>query len=197
MLIGLTGQIGSGKTTAAKIFKKLGAVVIDADLIGREVVDESSPLLKNLVKAFGSEILDKNGRLKRKKLASIAFATKENHIRLNELVHPYLLRELRLRTRKALKENELVVIDAALLLDWGLDKEMDRVLVIHTSLEKRLARLAARGISRADALARQKAQLPFREFQRRADRVILNNGTTQDLERKIRKFIFGNLTQTD
>ncbi|MBN1212894.1 MAG: dephospho-CoA kinase [candidate division Zixibacteria bacterium] len=197
MLIGLTGQIGSGKTTAATIFKKLGAFVIDADLIGREVVEKTYPLLRSLVRTFGPEILDKNGRLKRKKLASIAFATKENRDKLNSLVHPYLLSTLRLRMRRALREKELVVVDAALLLDWGLDKEMDRVLVIHTSLEKRLARLAARGITRRDALARQKAQFPFSEFRRRADRVILNNGSKTDLEKKIRKFLSRNLTQTN
>jgi dephospho-CoA kinase len=197
MLVGLTGQIGAGKTTAANILKKLGAVVIDADRIGREVVEKSAPLLRNLVQAFGRDILDKKGRLNRKKLASLAFRTRETHARLNELVHPYLLRELRQRMRQALKENELVVIDAALLLDWDLDKEMDLVLVIHTSLAKRLARLAARGITRKDALARQKAQLPFSEFQKRADRVILNNGTRADLARKVRKFLIENLAQTD
>ena len=197
MLIGLTGQIGSGKTTAANIFKKLGAVVIDADLIGREVVENSYPLLTSLVKTFGLDILDKQGRLRRKKLASLAFSNKENHEILNKLVHPYLLSQLRQQMRKALEKNKLVVIDAALLLDWGLDKEMDRVLVVHASLERRLSRLAARGITRRDALARQKAQLPFKEFQRRADRVILNNGSKADLERKIRKFISKILAQTD
>jgi dephospho-CoA kinase len=193
MLIGLTGQIGSGKTTAADIFKKLGAVVIDADQIGREVIEESYPLFKSLVRAFGPKILDKSGHINRKKLALIAFATKENHAKLNELVHSYLLRKLRLRTRRALRESKLVVIDAALLLDWGMDKEVDLVLVIHASLEKRLTRLVARGITLIDVRARQKAQLPFTEYKRRADRVILNNGSKADLERKIRKFIDNNL----
>jgi dephospho-CoA kinase len=79
------------------------------------------------------------------------------------------------------------VIDAALLLDWGMDRELNFILVIHSGLETRLKRLARRGITRADALARQRAQRPFSEYRRRADRVMLNSGTPADLKRKLLK----------
>ncbi|MDD3730880.1 MAG: dephospho-CoA kinase [candidate division Zixibacteria bacterium] len=197
MLMGLTGQLGSGKTTAANFFKRMGVMVINADHIGREVVEGSRPLLKKLVRAFGHDILDKKGRLKRKRLAMVAFASRENHARLNALVHPYLLKKLRKQLAQAEKKQKIVVVDAALLMDWRLDREMDYVLVIHASLQKRLERLIRRGITRRDALARLKRQLPYRIFQKRADRVIFNNGSIAELEKKLNKLLAGILPQTD
>jgi dephospho-CoA kinase len=187
MIIGLTGQIGAGKTSAAQFLKSLGAAVVDADRIGRQVVEQSGPLRSKLARAFGTGILDGRGHLRRKKLASLAFQDQISRDRLNALVHPYLLKELRRQVKTASKTHEVVVIDAALLLHWGMDREVDFVLVIHAGQEIRLERLKKRGISRHDGLARQRAQLPFREFQRRADRVILNNRNLPDLKRKIRR----------
>jgi len=197
MVIGLTGQIGAGKTSAARILARLGAAVIDADRIGREVVEQSATLRRQLAKAFGAEIFDRRGQLKRKKLAGMAFADPASNKRLNSLVHPYLLRELRHQTKLASRSHEVVVIDAALLLYWRMDREVDFVLVIHASREARLQRLMARGISRRDALARERAQLPFREFQKRADRLILNNGTRQDLQKKITRLYSRMISRTD
>ena len=185
MLIGLTGQIGAGKTTAAEILTSLGALVIDADEIGRQVVDESSVLRKKLARRFGADILDGSGRLKRKKLARIAFADQAARAALNQLIHPYLLKELRRQVRIGRKTHDLIVIDAALLLEWRMDKDVDFVLVIHAGQTLRFTRLANRGLTRADALARQRMQLPFGEFKERADRVILNNGNEAILRRKI------------
>ncbi len=187
MYIGITGQIGSGKTTAAKILASFGAAVIDADRIGREVVDRSAPLRKRLANQFGSEILTLSGKLSRKRLARLAFADKAAKRSLDRLVHPFLLKELQHQMKKLARQHEVIVIDAALLLDWELDHQMDVVLVIHTSEETRLKRLVARGISKEDALARQKAQLPFSEYRRRADYVLLNNSTIDKLEIKLQR----------
>lgn len=189
MLIGLTGQIGAGKTTAAVMLASMGAYVIDADLIGHEVVDSSPQLRRKLGHQFGPDIFDWRGRLKRRLLARRAFANEESRRLLNNLVHPYLLKELHRQVRVAARSYNLVIIDAALLLDWHMDREVDFVLVIHASRNTRFARLARRGISRADAMARQKAQLPFREYQRRADRLILNNVTPANLKTKLMKFL--------
>lgn len=185
MVIGVTGQIGSGKSTAAAVLASLGGVVIDADRIGREVVDRSVDLRQKLAEEFGQDILTERGNLRRKRLAAKAFANREARQKLNCLVHPYLLEELRGRVNRWEARGRVVVIDAALLLDWKLDYEIDYTLVIHAGLDLRLQRLAERGISRADALARQQAQLPFSEYRRRADRVILNRGTIDDLRRKL------------
>ncbi len=185
MFIGITGQIGAGKTTAARILASFGAVVIDADAIGKEVVERSEALQRKLVRAFGKQILSRSGKINRKKLAMVAFADAHAKERLNRLVHPPLLRELKKRMRELAKSHEVVVIDAALLLDWNLDASMDIVLVIHASRRERLRRLMARGIERSDAEARQRAQLPFREYQKRADVVILNNSTEDKLRAKL------------
>jgi len=182
MLIGLTGQIGAGKSTAAGILAGMGAHIVDADLIGKEVVDRSPQLRAKLGRRFGLEIFDKRGHLKRRRLAQLAFASEETKRALNDLVHPYLLKELRKQARVAVKKHDLVVIDAALLLYWQMDREVDFVLVIHASIQTRFARMAKRGITEADALARQQAQLPYSEFQKRANRMILNNGTREQLK---------------
>ncbi|UCC44336.1 MAG: dephospho-CoA kinase [Candidatus Zixiibacteriota bacterium] len=186
MLIGITGQIGAGKTTAARILADLGAKIVDADRIGHEVVRRNPRLLKRLAARFGSSIVDEQGRLKRKKLAELAFASSESKAALDRLVHPFLLKELRVQVKSAGKRHHVVIIDAALLLDWNFDREVDYVLVVHASRETRLARLAGRSVSRRDASARERTQLPYREYQRRADRVILNNRTPADLRRKLR-----------
>lgn len=188
MVIGITGQIGSGKSTAAAILASLGAVVVDADRIGREVVDQSPGLRRRLADVFGDDILTPKGNLRRRQLAAKAFANTGAKHKLNSLVHPYLLDELRDRVNEWEARGRIVVIDAALLLDWKLDYEVDYTLVVHASLDTRLKRLADRGISRADALARQQAQLSFSEYRRRADRLILNRGNIEDLRRKLQEW---------
>ncbi len=122
-------------------------------------------------------------------MANLAFACEESKRSLNQLVHPFLLAELRRQIRVATKKYDLIVVDAALLLDWDMDREMDYVLVVHASQQVRLQRLAKRGISKDDALARQRAQLPYHEFRRRADRIILNNGSKDSLRKKLARLI--------
>ncbi len=188
MLIGITGQIGAGKTTAADILKAMGAVVIDADKIGRKVVETNPELIQKLARAFGPQILTPAGNLRRKKTAEIAFSSNKNRKLLNSLVHPFLLNELRKQIKRNLAKKKVIVIDAALLLDWKLNNVVDVTLVIGCSQVKRLARLLKRGLSKSDALARMKSQLPFRDYQRRADRVILNSSTEAAFKRKVRKW---------
>jgi dephospho-CoA kinase len=196
MVIGLTGQIGAGKSTAARILARLGATVIDADRIGHAVVTQSAALRQQLAGAFGKDIFDRVGKLRRRQLAARAFVSKKSRDRLNNLIHPYLLRELRRQVRLAQKKGP-VVIDAALLLHWRMDREVDLVLVIHAGWALRLKRAIKRGFSEADVRARQRAQLPFREFQRRADRVILNNRSETDLRRKLTHFWNRRVAESD
>lgn len=185
MLLGLTGQIGSGKSSAAMILKSFGAIIIDADRIGHQVVENSKELQKKMQNEFGKDIISKTGKINRKKIAQRAFHDKTSKKKLNSLVHPYLLKELQRQINMYHINDNVIVIDAALLLDWNYDKKVDYVLVIHASLEKRIERLKERGILRSDAIARNKAQLPYREYQRRADRIILNNNTIENLKRKL------------
>lgn len=188
MLIGVTGQIGAGKTTAARMLAGFGGAVVDADGIGREVVESNPKLLRKLAAVFGSDILTPSGRLRRSKLAQRAFADRAGRATLNKLVHPHLLKELRRRLTRLLRSYDVVFVDAALLLDWDLDREVDLVLVIHAGQQVRFSRLGERGISYADALVRQRAQLPFSEYRRRADRIILNNDDKNVLKRKLKEW---------
>ncbi len=197
MFIGVTGQIGAGKTTAAQTLSSFGAAVIDADQIGHQVVDESAYLRRQLARQFGDRILSKTGRVNRRRLARLAFADRQAKKRLDDIVHPYLLRKLRRRMRELSRKSPVVVIDAALLLDWNLDREMDVVLVVHASWRTRFDRVLRKGLSEADALARRRAQLPFREYRRRADRVVLNNGTREHLREKLEVWYQKILGQTD
>lgn len=192
MIIGITGLIGSGKSTAAEFLKSKGAKIIDADKIGREVVNNSKPLLNKLVKTFGKEILNHNKKLNRKKLAELAFAGKTSTNNLNKLVHPYLLKEISSQLKRHKNSNQ-IVIDAALLLNWRLDKISDFVLMIHASKQNRYKRLANRKISKTDAQAREKAQLSYAQMKSKADKVILNNKTKSELIKKLSKW-FNSLT---
>ncbi len=185
MLIGLTGQIGAGKSTVAEILEEFGAGVVDADSIGKQVVDESPALLKKLVKRFGREILTGTGMLDRKALARKAFSTSENKRALDSLVHPYLLKELHKQVKLASKAYRVVVIDAALLLNWGLDSQVDATVVVTASQKVRVVRMAERGFSREEILARQKAQYPLSEYRRRATHVIANNGGRNELRQRV------------
>ena len=186
MIIGITGLIGSGKSTAAEIFRKMGAIVIDADEIGRRVVDRSANLRRKLATAFGSDVLTAKGNLRRTVVAKRAFANRVSRELLDSIVHPYLLRELRKQVNAARKRNSIVVIDAALLLNWNLDREVDVALLIHASLKTRLERLKKRGLSRSDAVARTGSQMPYAYYRKHVDIVILNNGSREDLSRKLR-----------
>ena len=150
MLRGITGQIGAGKTTADNILKAMGAVVIDADKIGRKVVETNPKLIQKLAGAFGPQILTPAGNLRRKKTAEIAFSSSKNRNLLNSLVHPFLFRELKKHITRSLSKKQVVVIDAALLLDWKRDNLVDVTLVIGCSQEKRLARLMTSGLSPSD-----------------------------------------------
>ena len=186
MILGITGLIGSGKTVAADYLRTQGAFIIDADLIGRQVVQSSKTLRAKLARAFGSDVLTTRGNLRRSLVAKRAFADQRSRRILDNLVHPFLLNEIKKQVKAVRKNHELVVIDAALLINWGLHREVDLVLLIHASLDKRLGRLTRRGLSLVDAIARTRAQLTYSEYRSRADIVIFNNGSKGDLVRKMR-----------
>jgi dephospho-CoA kinase len=187
MLVGITGLIGAGKTEVADIFRKGGAYVISADQIGKKVVKSHPLLLLRLARAFGPEILTPSGRLRRKKLGDLAFASLEKKKKLEKIIHPILLRELSLKSKEALKKRRLVVIDAALLVYWGWHKKVDFLILVHATEKIRLARLIKAGYGKKEALARSKSQLPFSLQKRCADFVIYNNGSRESLEAKVEK----------
>jgi len=185
-IIGITGGIGSGKTEVAKIFKKLGSKILSGDEIGKEVVEKNSSVLKKLVKSFGDEILNRDKNLNRRKLGKIAFSTVENRDKLNKIVHPYLLSNLMKKIKEYRKKGSgIVVVDAALIIEWGLQKELDYLILVESALRNRIKRLKVNlGYSQKEAMNRIKVQIKDKTRRKYADFVIRNDKDLKELRRK-------------
>ena len=184
ILIGITGGIASGKTEVAKVFQKLGAEILSGDEIGKDVVEKNPQLLKKLVKAFGEEILTSKKRLNRKKLGKIAFSSPSLTEKLNRIVHPFLLENLKekIESLRRKSDKKIVVVDAALIVEWGLQKKLDYLVLVDCSKEKRVKRLIRqRGYTRKEAEQRIKAQLPETRKRKHADFIIKNAGGLKEL----------------
>jgi len=184
-VIGLTGNIACGKSLVLRTLAELGAETIDADQVSREVMSQGSPVLEEVARAFGPEILNADGSLNRRALARIVFSDPEQLARLEAIVHPPVV-EL-IRRRVAESRSPVVVIDAIKLFEAGLAGDCDEVWVVTCTPEQQLARLMARDrISEEEALLRIRAQPPQEEKVRRADRVIDNSGTIEDTLAQVR-----------
>ena len=189
MLVGLVGQIGSGKSEVAAIFREFGAFIISADKIGKDVVEKNPAVLKRLARTFGSDILTPSGRLRRKRLGRLAFAGEKSMARLNAIVHPYLLKELARQSKAASRKYKMVVIDAALLVDWGWHKKVDLTILVHAKKEILVSRLIKKGYSRQEALERIRAQQTYSTLRKASNLVISNNGTIKDLRPKVERIV--------
>ena len=189
MVIGVTGQIGTGKSEAAHLLAQMGAFVISADDIGREVVEKNPDILAALAGKFGSDILTPTGRLRRKELGRRAFVSSKSKAELNRIVHPKLLKELSRQVDSAKKEYSLIVIDAALLIDWGWHNKVDLTILLKAGKEIKFSRLARRGFSRSEALARLKSQRKYSDLRSFADVVILNNRDKKYLKTRLAKIL--------
>lgn len=189
LLIGITGGIASGKTEVAKVFQNSGAKILSGDKIGKDVVEKNPELLKKLVKNFGDEILDSKRRLKRKRLGKIAFSSASLTRKLNQIVHPFLLKDLKEKIKSLKKRNykKPVAIDAALIVEWGLHKELDYLVFVDCPKEKRIRRLIQqKGYTRKEAEHRIKAQLPESKKRKQADFIIKNERGLKELREKTR-----------
>lgn len=182
-LIGLTGGIGSGKSTVATLCRERGWRVVDADGIARDVVKPGRPALAELEAAFGEDILLADGSLNRKELARRAFADKEHTELLNSITHPRIQAETQRQFEEAREEGyDFAVYDMPLLVDNGLDKDMDYVIVVDVAVEERVRRLvASRGLEEDDARRRIAAQVTDEVRLAAATHVIDNNGTLEQL----------------
>lgn len=184
LLIGIGGNIGSGKTTVANELRHYGARIIDADQIGKSLLRKGSEEYKKLIASFGKQILNHTGQVDRKALAKKAFSSKASLKKLNEIMHPPLLKRVREEIDRA--KQGLVVIDAALLFVWGLNKEMDVSILVTAPDELRLKRMEKLGLSQAEAMQRLKLQGSDVKFWSQADFVLENKGSLAELKRKIR-----------
>jgi dephospho-CoA kinase len=185
--IGLTGGIGSGKSTVSALLAARGAVVIDADRIAREVVEPGTPGLAAVVAAFGDEVLRPDGSLDRPALAGLVFADPEARKELDAIVHP-LVRSRSRELAGAVPQDAVVVHDVPLLVETGQAGSYDLVLVVQADPEVRVRRLVQRGLSESDARARIAAQASDDQRRAVADVVLDNDGTEADLAAQVDRF---------
>jgi dephospho-CoA kinase len=183
--IGLTGGIGSGKSSAARRFAELGALVIDADLVAREVVEPGTDGLAAVVAEFGPEVLDAGGRLDRPALARIVFADEAARGRLNAILHPRIRARVAGRIAAA-PPGTVVVQDVPLLAETGQAAAFDLVVVVEAPVELRVQRLARdRGMPAEEARARIASQATDEQRRAIADVLIVNDGTPEDLRGRV------------
>jgi len=185
--IGLTGGIGSGKSTASALLAGHGAVVVDADRVAREVVEPGMPGLAAVVEAFGRQVLTPDGALNRPALAAVVFADPEARRTLDSIVHP-LVRARGRELESAAPPGSVVVHDVPLLVETGQASSYDLVLVVLADRETRVARLVQRGLTAEDARARIAVQATDEQRCAVADVVLDNSGTPEQLAEQVDRF---------
>jgi dephospho-CoA kinase len=188
LTIGLTGGIGSGKSTVASLLAEKGAIIIIADYIGWELLLKTSPVYSELVEAFGGDILDEYGRIERKKLGKAVFSDPQKLARLNELVHPQLKKRLwaRVSDIRTRRPDAIIVVDAALIIETGIIDKFEGLIVVTAPLEQRVQRLMAeRLMSREEAITRVQSQLADEERVKHATWLINNDGSMEALQDKV------------
>jgi dephospho-CoA kinase len=189
MRVGLTGGIASGKSTVSALLAEAGAVVIDADVLAREVVAKGTPGLERVVEAFGPDVLTADGEMDRAKVGELVFADEERRRVLEGIVHP-LVYERIVALEEAAPPGALVVHDIPLLAESGRDHTFDAVIVVDAPPEVQVERMAReRGWTREDAEARIAAQAGREERLALATYVIDNTGTLDDLRRRVTEVV--------
>ena len=191
MVVGITGGIASGKSAVTRILREHGAVVFNADDASRAVLTAGGAIMAAIVKAFGPEILERDGTLDRAALGRIIFSNAENRERLNRIIHPAILRLLRAQVdaaREDLPAGTLIVVEAPLLFETNISGWFERIVVVAASKPTQIARLIERnGLDEAEARRRLKSQWPIAEKMDRADFVIWNEGSLGDLDMAVER----------
>jgi dephospho-CoA kinase len=192
-LIGLTGGIASGKSTVASRFVEHGAVLVDADVLAREVVEPGTPGLAEIERVFGSSVVAADGSLNRAALGAIIFADAAQREALNAITHPAIWKRAKelFATAAAANPDVVIVYDVPLLAEAAADRPMtfERVVVVEADIDKRIDRMVQlRGMSRAEAEGRLRAQASDAERRRFADVIIDSNGTLEHTLEQVDEF---------
>jgi dephospho-CoA kinase len=185
LLVGLTGGIGSGKSTVARLLEERGAVILDADVFARDAVRAGTDGFAAVVRRFGDEIVAPDGELDRSRLASIVFADPAALADLEAIVHPDVRRMIADGIQDQLDGDRIVVLVNPLLIEMGAHRDCDVVVVVSASPDTQVARSVARGMDEADVRARIAAQLPIDDRARMADVLLDNEGTLEELEAEV------------
>jgi dephospho-CoA kinase len=183
-ILGLTGSFGSGKSAVSALFRELGAAVIDADELARQVVEPGSPALAEIAETFGPDLIGPDGRLARRELAGRVFGDPQAVARLNAIIHPRVRGET-LRLLGEWKDAPLIVLDVPLLFEAGMQSLADKVAVVVISENQRFYRLRHRGFSEREVIQRLGAQMPQADKIRQADFIIDNSGTIEATRKQV------------
>jgi dephospho-CoA kinase len=185
---GLTGGMGSGKSTVARLLAELGATIIDADKVGHEVFKPGTEAWQEVVAAFGKQILTTKGEIDRKKLGEIVFGNPELLSQLNKIMHPKMNEVVKTKFKEYRRQGvEVVVLEAPLLIEAGWASLVDEIWVTVAPQSAVLKRLTEKGLSRKEALARIHSQLSSEERIKHADVVIYNDGDLDKLKTRVRE----------
>ncbi len=188
-VIGLTGGIGSGKSTVSQIMAELGAVIIDADRVGHEAYQPNTRTWQDLVAAFGKEIVAADGSIDRKKLGAIVFGNPDELARLNRIVHPRMFEMMQERIGQYRKQGvKVVVLDAAILFEANWTPLVDEIWVVVTDEPAVVTRVHTRsGLPEEQIRSRIRSQMSNEERTKRANVIIRNDGSLEDLRAKVRE----------
>lgn len=186
--VGVTGGIGSGKTVVCSTFEQLGVLVLYTDLIAREIMDSHAAVRKQLLKLLGPDAYQLEGRLNRPFVATRLFSTPRIQGRINAIVHPLVQKEIEQQWLVLERKGEpMTILEAALIYEAGLDKILDAVVVVEADEELRIQRMVSRNdISVEEARTRINAQMPSKEKIKKADYILRNNGSVEDLHSRVR-----------
>lgn len=189
LIIGLTGGIVSGKTTVADMFRELGADIIDADIIAREVVRPKKKAWEKIVKHFGVGILRENQEINRKKLGNIVFSDKNKLKLLNQITHPEITEVIKKKLENISNNSNrstVCIVDVPLLFETGFENMMNKIIVVYLDPKKQINRLMKRNnLTREDALKRIKTQIPIEEKVKMADYIIDNSNSLEYTKKQV------------
>lgn len=186
MIVGLTGGIASGKSTVSNLFRKYGIEIVDADKVAKEV-SEKKESIEKISNIFGKDILDSDGKIVREKLREKAFKNRELLQELNKIIHPQVMEYFK-RKKEENSKDEILIFDIPLLYEAKMEYLCDKIIVVGVDVQKQIRRVVARDGS-SEELAKKIIfnQMPLDEKIKKADIVIMNNGTLDELEAKVMK----------
>ena len=193
VVIGLTGGIGTGKSTVSQILKEKKFPVIDLDIISHEVI-KFPKVVEKIVENFGKEVLEYNNTgnwiISREKLGRVIFGNREKRLILNSIMHPEILHIMREKILECKKENKIIFVEIQLLFEVQWEKEFDYILLVSAEKETQIKRILSRdNRSKEEALSIINSQMSLDEKKKRSDYVIENDGNIQDLEKKVDDFL--------
>ena len=201
MIIGLTGGIGTGKSTVSNIFRQKGIPVVDTDVIAREVIDYPE-VVNEIIRNFGTEILEeetqqeqgqnkfKKKKISRNKLGQIVFKDEKKVSILNSIMHPLILKKMKEETESLKKDNKIVVVDVPLLFEISLEKEFDIVLLVYANRKTQIKRIIKRdNRTEKEAVNIINSQIDIEKKKEKSDYIISNNRNLKRLRRKVEKFL--------